>query len=186
MFQKLEQSAVNILIQRLKIVYHLVKQGRPLSDFKPQMALQQALGTPDIELNSAFQSSVTYDSATFVAEAVDAIAEYVWGKQLEALQQSPTFSLLIDESTDSANISELIIYLSAMGANGEPFTCFADILQLQAGDALHITTRVIEWLNESGLDLTKFSAFGSDGCNTMTGVHNGEATIVHALTVSHF
>lgn len=173
LFDKIKQDALSILTQRLKIVYHLARQGRPLSDFKSQMELQEALGTPHLELNAAFQSSVKYDSQTFVAEAVSACAEYVWRQQLAALQASPTFSILIDESTDSANISELIMYLAAMGANGEPFCTFGDLVQLEAGDALHITSKLLHWLNESGLDLSKLSAFGSDGASTMTGAKNG-------------
>lgn len=173
MHLKLAQDAQRILLQRLKIVYFLAKQGRPMSDFQAQMDLQVLLGTPDVELNAAFAKRVKYDSSTFVNEALSAIAEWIWQKQLDALKRSSTFSALIDESVDEANVSELIIYLSAMGANGEPFTTFVDILPLKAGDAVHITTKLLEWLNSSGLDLTKFSGFGSDGAATITGIKNG-------------
>jgi hypothetical protein len=176
-FQKLQSEAKETLIKRLQIVYYLAKQKRPLSDFKAQLELQDMLGTPGLDLNSAFPSHVKYDSATFVAEALSAISEYLWQQQLQVLQQSPTLSIYLDESTDIANCSEMILCLGGV-LNGEPFTAFADILQLQAGNSTHLTSKLLEWFNSSGIDLSTLGALGSDGAPTITGSKDGAARFV--------
>jgi len=171
-FETLRKEAKETLIKRLQIIYYLAKQKRPLSDFKAQLELCDMLGTPGLDLNSAFPGNVQYDSSTFVAEALSAISEYRWPQQLQALQQSPTVSIYLDESTDIANLSEMVICLGGV-LNGEPFTAFADIIQLQAGNAEHLTTKLVEWLNSSGLDLSTLSSLGSDGASTITGSNDG-------------
>jgi hypothetical protein len=174
MFDKLQQEAKTALIKRLKIIYYLAQQKRPLSDFKPQLVLQDVLDTPGLDLSSAFPSHVSYDSSTFVAETLSAISEYLWQQQLRVLQESPTVSIYLDESTDIANLSEMVLCIGGI-LNGEPFTMFADIVQLQAGNAQHITSKLVAWLNESGLDLSKLNALGSDGASTLTGGNDGNS-----------
>lgn len=56
-------------------IYFLAKQKRPLSDFKAQLELLDLLKTPGLDLNSAFPSNVSYDSSTFVTEAVQVIED---------------------------------------------------------------------------------------------------------------
>jgi hypothetical protein len=176
--EKLNADALQTMFKRLQIVYDLANRNRPLSDFKSQVELTQFLGAPGLQLNSAFPENVKYDSETFVNEALSAIAEYLWQQQLKLFAQSPTLSLMFDESTDVANVSELILFVSGE-ANGEAFTTFADIIPLQRGDAAHISSELLTWLNQSGIDISKFSAIGSDGASTITGENDG--ALMHAL-----
>lgn len=173
LFQKLQQEAKSTLIRRLQVIYDLAKRKRPISDFKAQLHLLNFLDAPGLSLNSLFPANVSYDSSTFVQEALSAICAYLWEKQLEIISESPTISLFIDESTDIANISELIIFIAGI-VDGKSFCHFADILPLEAGNAQHITQTLLEWMNRnSKIDWSKFSAIGTDGASTLTGKDDG-------------
>jgi len=172
LFNSLNQEAIEIMTKRLKIVYHLCKQGRPLSDFQAQMELQEELKTPLINLNAAFPGNVTYDSSVFVNEATSAIAEWVWQQTLAKLTSSTFLGVMIDESTDTANLSELIVYLTGVTA-GKPFVAFGDLLPIKDQTALTVAKRLLKWLHESGADINNLTFLSTDGASNMRGQHEG-------------
>lgn len=160
-------ESINALIKRLKVVYHLMLRDRPLSDYLPQLGLARDLDTPEL-LISALLSKFQYESHRFAEEASEAIAEYLWQRALEDIRASPTLGLLLDESTDVANVKQLIVYISGV-AQGKAFTKFATLIPLADGKANTITEAVLRFISEQRIELLKFIGLGSDGASVMTG-----------------
>jgi len=172
MLKSLNQEAIEIMTKRLKVVYQLAKNARPLSDFQKQMDLLDELKAPQVNLNAVFPDNVSYDSSVFVNEAVSAIAEWVWRQTLAKVKSSTFLGVMVDESTDNANISELILYLTGVAA-GKPFVAFGDLLPIENGKALTVAKRLLTWLDESGVDVNSLSFLASDGASSMRGKHEG-------------
>lgn len=68
----------------------------------------------------------------------------------------------------------MVIFIGGV-LNGVSFTTFGDIIPLKAGDASHLSAELLKWLNNSGIDLSKWSAIGSDGASTLAGPNDGVA-----------
>ena len=92
--------------------------------------------------------------------------------------------MLLDESTDEANRSELSLIVRMIN-NGKIENHFLDLLQLSRGDAQTIFQSVADCLAENGLDITSTRFAGMDGCSTMAGEHAGVKELLAAATF-HF
>ena len=94
------------------------------------------------------------------------------------------FTLLLDESTDEANRSELLLIVR-MIKDGKIENHFLDLLQLDRGDAETIFESVSDCLRENGLDIKCARSASMDGCFTMAGEPAGVKQLLAAATY-HF
>ena len=91
------------------------------------------------------------------------------------------FTLLLDESTDEANRSELSLIVR-MIKDGKTENHFPDLLQLNRGDTETIFESVSDCLRENELDIKRTRFAGMDGCSTMAGEHAGLKQLLAAAT----
>ncbi|XP_038054694.1 zinc finger protein 862-like [Patiria miniata] len=109
-------------------------------------------------------------------EMIEVLATVTRQKIHKSLQESPCFSLLIDETTDVAVLNQLIIFAQYLSPkSGKVTTSFLQVVDLPNGLAQTITTAVQDMLQSLSLPQTKFVGLGSDGANVMVGQHNGVA-----------
>jgi hypothetical protein len=165
-------QAVSAITKRLKIVYYLMLKDRPLSDYGSQLELATDLGVPDFDVPLILGNGVQYLSHKFAEEASEAIGEYLWQQALTELKASPALSIMLDESTDAANLKQLIIYLGGV-KDGKSFTRFATLQPIDDGKADTITSALLTFLDACGLDLSKFYGLCSDGASVMLGANEG-------------
>ena len=92
------------------------------------------------------------------------------------LKSAVAFAIAIDESTDIALEKHCVIYVKYV-YRGKARVEFLGILNLTSGGgAESIMSALLEFLEDKGLDLDKFLAFGSDGCSVMLGKDTGVVT----------
>ena len=91
------------------------------------------------------------------------------------------FSVLVDESTSVANVQSLIVYLRTL-FNGDACVYFLGLLPVESATAAGLEKTLLDFLHSIGLtdDIMReqFIGFCSDGASTMTGEHNGLATLL--------
>lgn len=92
---------------------------------------------------------------------------------VQQLQQSPWFSVLIDESTDVSVEKHLSVFVRYIGANMQPVETFLQLEKVSDGDAASLHSLLLEVLQDRGLDMSKMVGFGSDGASVMTGDKKG-------------
>ena len=80
------------------------------TNFGPLLELAKSLGVPylqDLQLGGNAQ----YTSERFIQEVVQALGDAITDPIILSIQQSPFFSVCIDETTDVSVIKELIVYI---------------------------------------------------------------------------
>ena len=85
------------------------------------------------------------------------------------MQESSTFSIMVDESTNVSVLKQLVIYGRAV-TSGKLKTRYLKIVDIDDGKATTIVDAITSYLQSSGLDLNKISSFGSDGASVMLGL----------------
>ena len=95
------------------------------------------------------------------------------------------FTLLLDESTDESNRSELSLFARIV-KDGKVVNHFLNLLHLSRCDAQSIFTKVLKFLQDEELDIKKkHKICRNDGCSTMSGEHNGVRALFEDAT-PHF
>ena len=122
--------------------------------------------------------NATYITANTVKQFIKIIGEWMNKNTFNESKTCNEFTLLLDESTDEANGSELSL-IARMIKDGKIKNHFLDLLQLNRGDA------VSDFLRENELDIKRTRFAGMDGCSTMAGEHAGLKQLLAAATY-HF
>ena len=119
----------------------------------------------------------TYANAISGREFVIAIAQHIESNQVEEVRNSPCYSLLLDESTDRALESHLIVYLSYLdkGGLGQPKSLFLSLSAICDGTAQSIYDAWTNTCTMYRLQSSKFVGLATDGAAALFGVHNGFA-----------
>jgi hypothetical protein len=172
LFEQLSQQAATALIKRFKMVYYLMRSERPLADFLGLVELSEDLGVPELQVPALLANGTQYASERFAVEASEAIGEWLWQRAKADLAASPALGLLCDESTDAANIKQLIVYVRGV-QRGRAFTKFVALIPIDDGKANTITEKLIKFFTDNAIDLLKFVGFASDGASVMTGINHG-------------
>ena len=92
---------------------------------------------------------------------------------MERIKYSPYFSIQLDETTDVADLANLLVYVryEYQSAAHEDFL-FCQSLQTRT-TAEHIFQLVNAFFQETGLDWKKCVGVCTDGARAMTGRHSG-------------
>ena len=157
------------LITLFRSAYFLAKEIVPLTKFPSLCKLL---------LNS--KSNITeslYHDEKSCAEMVFCISNVIQKKNLDRIRDSKFFGLMIDESTDVSVTGHVVVFATFV-EDGLPVSIFLGLLEIANGrkDAEEIFQKLLKYVKEWGLDLSKCVAFGSDGCSTMVGSKSGVAT----------
>lgn len=182
-FETLSKQAIEAMIKRFKIVYYLLSKNRPLSDYTSQLELQDILETPNMKVPEELGKGIQYDSHRFPEEAAEIIAGWLWEVSLKQLHDSPTIGLMCDESTDVSNLKQLIVYLCGV-CRGQPFVTLGTILDIPNGTAQTITDALLQFLDQSQIELNKVVALCSDGASVFTGAIDGNSCLRCQLSAS--
>ena len=121
---------------------------------------------------SESHKNATYLSPNTVSQFVKIISNWMREETINIIKDSDRFTLLLDESTDEANRSELSL-IARIVRNGQIENHFLDLLQLKTCDARSICNSVQEFTIQEGIEISRIVFSGMDGCSTMSGEHNG-------------
>lgn len=116
--------------------------------------------------------NATYLSPNSVSQFIKVVSDWMRKETMSDVKNCSDFTLLLDESTDESNRSELSLFARIV-KNGKVVNHFLDLLHLSRCDAQSISTKVFEFLQDEELDIKKTRFAGMDGCSTMSGEHNG-------------
>ena len=124
--------------------------------------------------------NASYRSEQVISEFLCTLSDTVKEVVMTKMRDSPTFSLMIDESTDVSVLKQLVVYGRAV-VDGKLESHFLGMRDLADGRAMTIERSLLEFLNDNGLEITNMSSFGSDGANVMTGRREGVAARLKRL-----
>ena len=113
-------------------------------------------------------------------EFLKLLAMVVEKKKVQQLKSSPFYSLLTDESTDAAVLTQLVVVARCALPSGAVETMFLDICDIQDGRANTIEHNLLQCLEGYGLDICNLRGFGSNGAAVMVGRRTGVATCLNA------
>lgn len=85
------------------------------------------------------------------------------------------YSLMMDEATDVANKSVLMIYVQYISGKGDITCRFLDVAEMQATTADAIFEAATSVLSDKEMDTDDMVGLSTDGASVMTGVHKGVA-----------
>ena len=162
------------IISSIKMIYFLAFNSIPLSSFPNLIQFRRSMDMPSI---SAINHYETYGNAISGREFLLAIASVLEDKLIEEVTTSPFFSIMLDESTNRALESHLIIYITYLENDGigQSKTKFLNLVGIPNATASSIfeawKTRI-----KYDLDQTHLIGLATDGAASMVGVHEGFAT----------
>ncbi|XP_060580037.1 zinc finger protein 862-like [Ruditapes philippinarum] len=155
-------------------LYWLIKQEMPhTSNYLPLMQLCKEQGV-NILSNLDQGGNNNGQSQRFIQEAVLTMGQCLRDNLLEKVRASPWYTIMVDETTDVAVLSEMIVYIRFL-KDGCSQTEYLSIVPLKDGKADTITTAILELLSSCNLPLQQMCAFGSDGAAVMVGKKTGVA-----------
>lgn len=172
-FTKVNSAQNSSLAASYKVSLQLAKAKKPFSDGElvKKCAIEMAKLFDEPKLAEKFET-VSLSHQT-VARRVDHMDQYVSKKLCDSIQKCEYFSICLDESTDQADVSQLLIFVRTIQ---EDFTVNEELLSLIP---LHGTTKGTDIFkavqssvkNYGGFD--KCSCIVTDGAKAMTGTGTG-------------
>ena len=131
------------IIGALKCVYWLAKEETAHhTKFNSLINLGKSLGCSYLsELQVA--KNATYSSHRIKDEFIDVLSTCVQNDILCQISDSPVVGLLCDESTDTSNLKQLVIFVRVL-VKGEAQTHFLTILDISDGKAETIVIKFVQ------------------------------------------
>ena len=87
---------------------------------------------------------------------------------------SPVIGLMIDESTDVANINEMIVYIRILRSATRVFeTVFWAIVEVDEATGIGLANTVKQLFKQRNVPINKVRCMATDGASAMTGPHSG-------------
>ena len=166
------------LISALKCLYWLAKQEiAHHTKFSSLLELGKSIGCPYLgELEVA--KNANYTSHMMIDEFLDVISGCIESNILRSVSESSVVGILCDESTDAANLKQMVIFVKILvpGSTRVTTTHFLKVVSLQDGKANTIEQSLLKVCQTCNIPLTKIFSFGSDGAAVMVGRLAGVAT----------
>ena len=162
------------LLLALRTMYSLLQRRVAFDQFSKEMDFLTYLevATPVSEL----PGNANLRSERIKSELIHVLGNVVRQKIISQVKQSPTYSLIIDETCDVSIKEQCIVYIKYLDADFRPVTSFVGLVELKAGDAATIHDALVSFAFEIlALERERFTGFGSDGAQVMTGRHHGVA-----------
>ena len=175
--KSLDQKEQNreVIKKLFRCLYFLVRQKWAITEtFEPFVRFVAELGVGDLmrHLNSDDVNRVSYLSSKSVTQMLANLSQVIEDQLLKSLR-GKKFSLLADESTDTANRSQLSIFCR-WNNNGIVGDHYMGLVHLERARAEDILQAIETFFTAKGVSLTDMRFMGFDGCNTMSGEQKGE------------
>ena len=116
--------------------------------------------------------NATYLSRPTVSEFVKITGQYIKEITIDFMKLQSDFTLLLDESTDCANQSQLAL-IARVIVDCAIDNKFLDLIKLPRCNATSIFNEVEQFCKRNNIPLCNARFAGMDGCSTMSGVHEG-------------
>ncbi|MCO5612944.1 hypothetical protein L7F22_067217 [Adiantum nelumboides] len=160
-----QDLAIRATTNLFAAAYHVAKEDLAFCKFPMTLGLLSFCGCSclPIDMYCNDKSCITF---------VHYISESIMQKHIKRLNESPFFSLMMDESTDIQLKQHLIAYASFI-EDYEPITIFLGLLEIDGGSSAHLHSVSLKFMSSLGLDIHKLVCFGSDGASAMISRHNG-------------
>ncbi|XP_038075866.1 uncharacterized protein LOC119743514 isoform X1 [Patiria miniata] len=163
-------------VTALRLLYWLAKEEvAHTTKFPSLVKLVQQCGVSHLE-HLRVGDNAFYQSETALQEMLENLAEVTSSEIYEAMQSSPFFSILCDETTDVSVLSQLIFYGRFLDNQGQVQTKFLAIKDIPNGTAETVTNNINMFMDDNKLERSKFVGFGSDGASVMVGSQTGRVT----------
>lgn len=163
----LQKCQKDRLVYLFRTAHALAKHSRPFTDFVWQCKLD---AMKNIDIGGSYRS----DKAC--REFVKYISKACFEQLSRDMQEVKCFSILCDESTDSAIIEQLLIYV-VFCKKGEVFTKFLNIVPLQKADAeaifLALRNVCADMFQSTENPFEQLLCFVADGAAAMQGCKTG-------------
>ena len=179
--QKMEMQFEHCMVNAFHVAYYIAKNEKPYSDFPGLIALNVRTGS---------QMPLWYKSDIACNRFIYDIYNEQIDQLITKLCEARFFSVMIDGSTDSANIENELVYVRYLDMGTGVVTSFIGIEDtkhataegiLETVDAIFTRVGVLDWRN-------KVVALGTDGAAVNLGSKDGVAAklrrdISHLVTV---
>lgn len=119
--------------------------------------------------------NANYMSYRMINEFPVVLSDWVEKDILCKLRASPAVGILCDESTDVANLKQLVVFVRFL-VEGKSHNSFLKIVDLANGTAETIERALLDICSQCEIPTSQIFGFGSDGASVMTGKHTGVAT----------
>ncbi|CAB5364129.1 unnamed protein product [Rhizophagus irregularis] len=131
--------------------------------------------------NSTRSSYGTYQNHNSGKEMEKSITSIIKQELYQEINDSPFWSIMIDETTSISDEKHLAI-VSKHFSHNVPVLRYIGLIELEDCTANNILTQILEFIQNNGLNLDNLIHFGSDGASTMVDdfVHFAKA-LVHSL-----
>ncbi|CAB4479250.1 unnamed protein product [Rhizophagus irregularis] len=154
----------------MKIIYSMAQNNLPLNQFSQLVQLGRALESPNLISNS---NSITYENPTSAKDLLLAISSSIEEELWNELNETTSFGIMVDESTDISTESHIILYVKYC-LRGFIKVKYIKLLHLNGKDAETIFLAIFSLFESKGLE-KKIMSFSSDGASVMLGRNNGVA-----------
>ena len=156
-------------------MYWLVKEELAYhTKFTSLLELVKSLGCSYLSELEVSQNA-KYTSHRIIDEFVTVLSECAERELLSKVRASPSVGILCDESTDSANIKQLVVFVKYV-FKGKPCTSFLQMVDIEDGKASTIMQSLLAVLRRCEIPISSVYGFGSDGAAVMVGRRSGVAT----------
>lgn len=112
--------------------------------------------------------NATYTSDFFARQMLESLATVLENRHIEHVRKSPAVAVIVDDSTDDANIKQLSVVVRYL-LHGAPRLAFLGLIDIPEGGAETVFSETAKLLTSKGITVGQVLAFGSDGASPMTG-----------------
>jgi len=164
------------IVSTMKNVYFICKENIAKEKLLSLQELNILQGCTQVQLLKT-EDRLRYTHHESVDDFICAIKTVIENDVFSKIKAAEFYSLETDESTDSSNCQNLMIYIRAV-VEGKVVSHFLKLVQLnEGGTAEKIYTKVVEVLNEKGLPISSLIALSTDRASTMIGCRGGLVTL---------
>lgn len=153
------------VLKRAKLLLWLATEEVAHAKFGSLCALVEDIGVKFPGLDA---SNAKYTSAAFTRQMLESLAWVVENKFIQHVQKSPAVSVIVDDSTDEANIKQLCVMVRYLHA-GESHIAFLGLVDIPDGGAESVYNAASKLITDKGITPQQLVGFGSDGASPMTG-----------------
>ena len=158
-----------------KCLYWLAKEETAHhTKFRSLLELGKSLGCTYFN-ELVVGKNASYTSHCIIDEFPVVLFDCVEKDILSKVRASPAVGILCDESTDTANLKQLVVFVRLL-VEGKPQTSFLKTVDLVDGTAETVERALLAVCRQCKIPFSQILSFGSDGSSVMTGRLSGVAS----------
>ncbi|MCO5556941.1 hypothetical protein L7F22_010496 [Adiantum nelumboides] len=171
--KKMNTTQEDALLNLFKAAFFIGKNSLPFALYPSLLSLMKETGVKCM--------TSLYNDDKACTEIIQCLAKSIMDETLAKVRKSPWFGVMVDESTDIAIHHHMVVYISYLEKGCVPCTSFYGMIRTHDSSAQGIYATLMLEMEKANLDITKLTAFGSDGCSTMVGRKKGVATLLKQM-----